>query len=134
MAQAMGRGARSVVPSGVPAEDQLALLKVLARRMWRLLENRYPHAADALHDEMGCDCHALVDQAFEAAAILWERDRIYVEPCRRILDDQRRSSFRYLLRWRGGEDRVVAEAELIAMAGLEPEPEIVFEELDDVPM
>ncbi|MDF7776880.1 hypothetical protein P1X14_16605 [Sphingomonas sp. AOB5] len=124
---------RSTAPSGASAEEQLAIAKILLRRLWRTLEHRFPGAAAEYWDSFDCDAHALVDRAFEAAARLWERDRIYVEPCRRILDEHRAGRFRYLATWGNGETRVLTEIELVQLAGLPIEDDERTTPDDEIP-
>lgn len=127
-AKARARAAGSLVGgSDVEPEYQVTMLKGLCRYLWGLLDRRRGVSADTpgipdpfkVFDDLTEFGMAAVDRTFEASLVLLGRDRIYVEPCRRILDHQLDGDWRYLLIYpNGGEQRVVTEAELIAMAGV----------------
>lgn len=108
--------------SDVSAAGQVALLKDLCRRLWNVLDRRA--GADGLptttelFGELSVDAKAAVDPLFEAALIMFSRDRIYVEPCRRVIDRATQIGLLYLLVFPDGEKRVIREDELLIMAGL----------------
>lgn len=90
--------------------------------VWTVLDRRagadgLPTTA-ALFGELSVDAKAAVDPLFEAALILFSRDRIYVEPCRRVIDRSTQAGLLYLLVFPDGEKRVIREDELLMMAGL----------------
>ncbi|CAN5361446.1 hypothetical protein BH09PSE4_BH09PSE4_17150 [soil metagenome] len=129
MAKARPNGASATAPtaSELPADTQVLVLKALCRHLWDLLERRHPKHADEVWGDLGVEEMCMVDRCFEAMLILWQRDHIHAEPCRRILDIQRRDYFQYLLLFPGGDRRVVSEEQLLALAG------IAFDPAEDAP-
>ena len=104
--------------SDTPPDQQVALLKVVCRRLWTLLDQRHPTIARDVDRHLSPEARAAIDRTFEAAMALWAGSGIHVEPCRRITDDQLAGGYRYLLIYRSGERRVVSEDRLLMMAGV----------------
>ena len=79
--------------------------------------------------ELHRDARRTIDTAFDASEIVWERHRILVEPCRRIMDapsdavafDYPTQPEMYLARMPGGEERTIDRAQLMMMAGQDPD-------------
>jgi hypothetical protein len=98
----------------MPPEQQVWLLKRVCRHLWSLLDRRHGDGLSTCEDVLelfSVDARAAVDRTFEATLVLWGRDGVLVEPCRRILT--------YLLVLPDGQKRVVGEDELLMMAGLQ---------------
>lgn len=121
LARRRARAAASLTAAtGSSAEEQVALLKPLCRHLWALLDRRRDDgvSTERLFERLTTEARAAVDQTFEAALTLWARDRIHVEPCRRITDRQRGGPYLFTLVPLHGETRVVDEETLLAMAGV----------------
>ena len=106
----------------MPPEQQVWLLKRVCRHLWSLLDRRHGDGLSTCEDVLelfSVDARAAVDRTFEATLVLWGRDGVLVEPCRRILDQQFIGGFTYLLVLPDGQKRVVGEDELLMMAGLQ---------------
>lgn len=102
----------------VPIEEELAVTRIVAARLWRLLERRHPNLAAEFLYGGAEELIAAADRALEAALILQSRDHIRVEPCRQLLDVQRDGIRYYLISRPGGEPEVINEERLLMMAGL----------------
>ncbi|MBN8844825.1 MAG: hypothetical protein J0H88_16410 [Sphingomonadales bacterium] len=89
--------------------------KQLARRLWAALTARH---GDILRDFLNHDAMEIVDPTYRAAATLFARARIYVEPCPRLITDQ---PIVYLAVWPDGQRRNLTEAELLQLAGIAPD-------------
>lgn len=98
-------------------EGQVIVAKIMARRFWAILSARVDLATRMLFaDELYPDARRVIDLAFDAAEIVWERHRITVVPARIILDDQPEA---YLARYPGGESRNISREQLLMMAGMD---------------
>ncbi|WP_242095470.1 hypothetical protein [Sphingomonas sp. CROZ-RG-20F-R02-07] len=109
-------------------ENQLVIAKVLARRFWRALASRVDRASAVLFAEsLSHEALTVVDSAFDAAEIVWNRQRILVEPVRRLLDAPSAridhnwpvQDEAYLARLPNGETRNLTRAQLLMMAGMD---------------
>lgn len=109
-------------------ENQLVIAKIMARRCWTALTRRVGREAmDVLAEDLTADACRIVDVAFDAAQIIWERHRILVEPCRRVLDAPKphldmnwpTQPEAYLAHLPGGETRNLSRAQLLMMAGMD---------------
>lgn len=109
-------------------ENQLMVAKLMARHLWTVLAARIDQATAVLFaDGVSADARRVIDVAFDAAEIVWERHRILVEPCRRVLDQRvvgvlvpiPAQAEMYLARYPGGEVRNVTRDQLLMMAGMD---------------
>jgi len=95
-------------------EGKLLIAKSVARNLWALLTiQEHRRLWEEVFTPEGA---AVVDAAFDAAQRLADRERIHVEPCRRILHGQEES---YLAVWPDGHDRWLTRAQLL-MLGQQP--------------
>jgi len=105
----------------MPVEEELAITRIVAARLWRLLERRHPTIVVDLLEDAAEEMVAAADRCLEAALILQSRDRIRVEPCRQLLDVQRDNTRYYVLTRPGADPEVIDEERLLLMAGLPTE-------------
>ena len=107
-------------------ENQLTLAKIMARRLWNALRARTGLEAETLFDRDGL---RIADPAFDAAEIVWERQRILVVPCRTALDPGGSDSMAnawptqgemYLGTWPDGNTRNLTRDQVLMMAGMDP--------------
>lgn len=108
-------------------EDEVIRLRVLARRLWHALHARTGLEAEALFD--GEDLR-IANRALDAALTVWDRQRITIVPIRTILDPGGALAAShswptqgegYLGRWPDGSTRNLTRAQLLMMAGFDPD-------------
>ena len=116
-------------------EGELIVMKLFARRLWQTLATRAGPAMLATFESGLAEHHQrVVDVAYDAAETVWERHKILVEPCRRVFGYdvagvQTGGGFpgypdqgeMYLAKYPGGDERTVTRAQLLMMAGFDPE-------------
>lgn len=91
--------------------DSAIVAVSFARALFAALQARVGTEVDAL---LNFDARIIADRHFEAAQKLFARSRIFVEPCRKIIDGQAEM---YLATWSDGTARNLTPDELLAMAG-----------------
>lgn len=117
----MKRAAPSIEAHIEALDRQAMLAKIMARRFWAMLTHRLSAqglSAQLIDDVLSWEARAIVDPTFDAAERLWDREQIFVEPCRRNpgVDIEV-----YDLVFAGGERRLIDRAQLLMMGGQPPE-------------
>lgn len=127
-----GRGDRTHIEE---LENQLAITRVMARRLWDTLRQRNAEAAWAAY--VGAKLNRedeelrVMDVVFEAAERIFDSKRIAILPCRTILDPGGAptefsglawpaQSEMYLGRWPDGTERNLTRDQVMMMAGMDP--------------
>jgi hypothetical protein len=92
-----------------------------ARKLWAALKARRGEEWDAFDVAgfFGSDGARVVDAAFEAAEKVWEKSRISIYPCSRILDGQEEGRD-FIAVLPDGELRNLSRQQLLMMAGMDP--------------
>lgn len=122
-----GRGERDRVEV---LEDQVASLKVLARRLWDSLRVRTGGEVDALLGDLDRDWRRAVDRLWDAVETVWDRHQVAIEPCRMVLDrrcaglptDWPIQHEMYLGRWPDGTTRNLTRDQVLMMGGQDLDP------------
>ncbi|WP_432769803.1 MAG: hypothetical protein HEQ22_03385 [Sphingopyxis sp.] len=114
---ALARSRDAVVTDALSADAIIA--RTYARALFRALRERVGNEVAALFAEER-EGRIIADPAFDAADRLYRKSRIYVEPVARsffaVLFEE---AAIYRLIYPDGTQRHVAEADLLAMAGIE---------------
>lgn len=112
-------------------ESQLAIARVMARRLWLTLRRRADgdgiRALLDVEEALTDDGRRTIDAAFDAARLLWERKRILVEPCRVILDPATLDTWHggpkqgemYVATLSDGSTQTVTRDQVLMMAGMD---------------
>lgn len=100
------------------AEDAVSpdaiIARTYAQALFRALRARVGNEIATMLSEQREGC-IIADPTFDAADRLWRSRKIYVEPCMRVIAEQ---PVAYLVVFPDGTRTNVAEAELLAMAGM----------------
>jgi hypothetical protein len=102
----------------ISIESELALTRVMASRLWRLLCERHPIVAAELDDAHTIDARAAYNRWFEASLMLLFRHNIDVVPCRKLLWAQDEQPTKFLLTRPSGDSEVIDEQQLMMLAGI----------------
>lgn len=87
------------------AERRVVIARLFARRLWSLLSDQWRELIDRMvaADGFVSEYEAIIDPAFAAAEALFDRHRIYAEPCRGNPDKTVRNVMREQLLMMGGQ-------------------------------
>lgn len=110
-------------------ENQVVILRIYARRLWDALRQRNAEAALEVYFNANHEGARVIDPMYDAAERIYDQKRIFVVPCRTVLDYSAPFSMNagwaaplemYLGRWPDGSTRNLTRDQVLMMAGMDP--------------